>query len=63
MMDGHPPGHFRFVPEHKPDNPSQLKESLRKLPTLDFEVLLLCDGQSLLKGARRKVEEFLAVHS
>ena len=59
---GHPAGQLRFVPEHKIDNPAQLKNSLRKLLALDFEVLLLCDGHSILKDARRKVEQFLAVH-
>ena len=57
---GHPPGQLRFVPEHKLDNPAQLKESLRKLLALEFEVLLLCDGHSLLKDAHQKVEQFLA---
>ena len=60
---GRPPGHLRFVPEHKLDNPVQLKESLRKLLALEFEMLLLCDGQSLLKSARHKVEQFLASQS
>ncbi len=57
---GHPAGHLRFVPEHKLDNPAQLKESLRKLLALEFEVLLLCDGHSVLKGARQTVEQFLS---
>jgi glyoxylase-like metal-dependent hydrolase (beta-lactamase superfamily II) len=60
---GHPPGHLRFVPEQKLDNLVQLKESLRKLLAMEFEVLLLCDGHCLLKGAHQKVEEFLAAHS
>jgi glyoxylase-like metal-dependent hydrolase (beta-lactamase superfamily II) len=60
---GNPPGHLRFVPEHKLDDPVRLKDSLRKLLTLDFEVLLLCDGHSLLNGARRKVEQFLSNQS
>lgn len=60
---GHPPGQLRFVPERKLDNPAQLKESLQKLLALKFEVLLLCDGHSLLKGARRKVEELLSTHA
>ena len=60
---GHPPSHLRFVPDHKLDNPAQLKESLRKLLALDFEVLLLCDGHSLLTGARQKVEQFLEAQS
>jgi hypothetical protein len=51
------------VPEHKLDDPVQLKKSLRKLLSLEFEVLLLCDGQSLLTGGRQKVEEFLAMQS
>jgi hypothetical protein len=34
--------------------------SLRKLLDLEFEVLLLCDGHSLLKDARKIVERFLA---
>ena len=60
---GHPEGQLRFVPAHKLDNPIQLKESLRKLLALQFDVLLLCDGHSLLKGAHSKVEQFLAAHS
>jgi glyoxylase-like metal-dependent hydrolase (beta-lactamase superfamily II) len=60
---GHPPGKLRFVPDHKLDNPVQLKESLRKLLALQFEVLLLCDGHSILKGARQMVEQFLAAQS
>ena len=60
---GHPTGHLRLIPDHKLDNPVQLKESLRKLLVLEFEVLLLCDGDSLLKGARQKVEQFLAAPS
>jgi len=60
---GHPPGQLRFVPEHKLDDPAQLKRSLRKLLALEFQVLLLCDGHSLLKGARQKVEQFLSAQS
>ena len=56
---GHPAGKLRFVPENKLDNPAQLKESLKKLLALEFDVLLLCDGHSLLKAARQKVEQFL----
>ena len=60
---GHPEGQLRFVPAHKLDNPIQLKESLKKLLALQFDVLLLCDGHSLLKGAHQKVEQFLAAQS
>jgi glyoxylase-like metal-dependent hydrolase (beta-lactamase superfamily II) len=57
---GHPPGDLRFVPAHKLDNAAQLKESLHKLLALEFEVLLLCDGRSILEGAHQKLEQFLA---
>lgn len=56
---GHPAGKLRFVPEHKLDNPAQLKESLQKLLALNFDVLLLCDGHSILKTAHQKVQYFL----
>jgi glyoxylase-like metal-dependent hydrolase (beta-lactamase superfamily II) len=57
---GHPPGLLRFVPSHKLDDAPQLRTSLRKLLNLEFEVVLLCDGHSLLKDAHKKVEQFLA---
>lgn len=57
---GHPAGLLRFVPSRKLDDAPQLRTSLRKLLDLQFEVLLLCDGHSLLKDAHKKVEQFLA---
>jgi glyoxylase-like metal-dependent hydrolase (beta-lactamase superfamily II) len=57
---GHPAGLLRFVPSRKLDDAPQLRTSLRKLLALDFEVLLLCDGHSLLKDAHKTVERFLA---
>ena len=57
---GHPAGNLRLVPSRKIDDAPQLRTSLRRLLTLDFEVLLLCDGQSILKDARKIVERFLA---
>jgi glyoxylase-like metal-dependent hydrolase (beta-lactamase superfamily II) len=58
---GHPPGTLALIPEPKLDNPTQLKQSLRKLLDLEFDVLLLCDGQPVLSGGKRKVAEFLRV--
>jgi glyoxylase-like metal-dependent hydrolase (beta-lactamase superfamily II) len=57
---GHPPGELSLIPEDKLDNPSRLKESLHRLLDFAFEVLLLCDGQAVLSGGRRKVADFLA---
>lgn len=60
---GHPAGQLRFVPKHKLDDPIQLMKSLRKLLDLEFEMLLLCDGHSVLKDARKKLEQFITAHS
>ena len=51
---GNPPGALSLIPELKLDDPSKLKRSLRKLLDYDFDVLLLCDGQPVLK--RRQTE-------
>ncbi len=56
---GHPPGALGLIPEHKLDNPAQLRASLRKLLDLEFGVLLLCDGLSVPGGAKAKVAAFL----
>ncbi len=56
---GNPPGALSLIPEPKLDNSSKLKRSLRKLLDYDFDVLLLCDGQSVVTGGKRKVVEFL----
>jgi glyoxylase-like metal-dependent hydrolase (beta-lactamase superfamily II) len=56
---GNPPGALSLIPEPKLDDSSSLKRSLRKLLDYDFDVLLLCDGQSLLSGGKLKVVEFL----
>jgi glyoxylase-like metal-dependent hydrolase (beta-lactamase superfamily II) len=56
---GNPPGALSLIPEPKLDDSSRLKRSLRKLLDYDFEVLLLCDGQSMLSGGKLKVAEFL----
>jgi glyoxylase-like metal-dependent hydrolase (beta-lactamase superfamily II) len=52
---GHPPGALSLIPEPKLDDPSKLKRSLRKLLDYDFDVLLLCDGQPVLRGGKLKV--------
>jgi glyoxylase-like metal-dependent hydrolase (beta-lactamase superfamily II) len=56
---GHPPGSLGLIPEHKLDNPSKLKQSLKKVLEYEFDVLLLCDGQPVLSGGKPKVTEFL----
>jgi glyoxylase-like metal-dependent hydrolase (beta-lactamase superfamily II) len=56
---GNPPGALGLIPEPKLDDPWKLKRSLRKLLDYDFEVLLLCDGQPVLRNAKLKVVEFV----
>jgi glyoxylase-like metal-dependent hydrolase (beta-lactamase superfamily II) len=56
---GNPPGALTLIPESKLDDPSKLKRSLHKLLDYDFDVLLLCDGQPVLRGGKLKVAEFL----
>ena len=56
---GNPPGALSLIPEPKLDDPSKLKRSLRKLLNYDFDVLLLCDGQPVLRDGKLKVAEFL----
>ena len=56
---GNPPGQLSLIPESKLDDPLMLRQSLRKLFNFDFDVLLLCDGESILSNAKPKVAEFL----
>ena len=56
---GNPPGALGLIPEQKLDDPLTLKKSLLKLLDYEFDALLLCDGQSVLSDAKRKVWEFL----
>ena len=57
-VDGNPPGALSLIPEPKLDDPSKLKRSLRKLLDYDFDVLLLCDGQPVLRGGKLKSPSF-----
>jgi glyoxylase-like metal-dependent hydrolase (beta-lactamase superfamily II) len=57
---GNPPGALGLIPEEKLDDAKTLKGSLPKILDYQFEVLLLCDGQPLLRDAKNKVSEFLS---
>jgi glyoxylase-like metal-dependent hydrolase (beta-lactamase superfamily II) len=56
---GNPPGALGLIPEEKLDDPTTLRRSLRKILDYDFDVLLFCDGQPVLSGAKQRVSEFL----
>jgi glyoxylase-like metal-dependent hydrolase (beta-lactamase superfamily II) len=57
---GNPPGALGLIPEEKLGDPKMLRGSLPKILEHNFEVLLLCDGQSVLNNAKQKVSEFLS---
>ncbi len=55
-----PQGRLKLIPEAKLDDPKALKTSLQRLRGLDFDTLLLADGDPLLGGARTQVNGFLS---
>ena len=54
-----PYGKIKTVPEEKMDDPALMKTSLARLKTLDFDALLVGDGDSVLSGAKAAVAAFL----
>ncbi|HXQ20109.1 MAG TPA: MBL fold metallo-hydrolase [Candidatus Acidoferrales bacterium] len=57
---GHPPGRCSLLPERVMDDPSQLRTSVRRLLDLDFDTLLVGDGESILTGAKEQLHELVA---
>jgi glyoxylase-like metal-dependent hydrolase (beta-lactamase superfamily II) len=57
---GNPPGALGLIPEHKLDDPTRLRRSLRKLLAYQFNVLLFCDGKPVLQHGRQAVQRFLS---
>lgn len=54
-----PLGTLKLIPEAKLDDPIRLKASLKKLKDLQFDTLLLADGDPILRNARSRVDDFL----
>lgn len=57
VIIGNPPGRCSLLPDKVMDNPSQLRASVHRLLDLDFDTLLVGDGQSILTGAKERVRE------
>jgi glyoxylase-like metal-dependent hydrolase (beta-lactamase superfamily II) len=57
---GNPPGQCGLLPERVMDDPIQLRNSVRQLLDLDFDILLLGDGESILKDAKARLQELVA---
>ena len=58
---GTPPGGLSLLPPAVIDAPDALRQSLRRIAAeLDFDTLLLADGESLLRGGRAALQRLVA---
>jgi len=56
---GKPPGHCGLLPEKVMDDPPRLRASVRALLALDFDTLLVGDGEPVLRGAKERLRELV----
>ena len=56
---GDPPGKLRLLPIEKYADAQRAKEGIKVLLNLDFDILLVGDGDSILSGAKSTVEDFI----
>ena len=56
---GNPPGRCKLLPEKVMDDPARLRESVRGLLVLDFDTLLVGDGEPILQFAKQRLREFV----
>jgi glyoxylase-like metal-dependent hydrolase (beta-lactamase superfamily II) len=56
---GDPPGRCKLLPEKVVDDPARLRESVRSLLALDFDILLPGDGEPILQGAKERLRELV----
>jgi glyoxylase-like metal-dependent hydrolase (beta-lactamase superfamily II) len=57
---GNPPGRCSLLSEKVIDNPMQVRASVAGLLDLNFDTLLVGDGESILHGAKDRVAELVA---
>jgi len=57
---GNPPGRCGLLREKVMDDPQRLRQSLRRLLDLDFDTLLVGDGEPILESAKARLEELVA---
>ena len=55
---GHPAGSLNMLPEMKYADVQKAQAGLRRLFSLHFEMLLVGDGESVMKDAYQKLEDF-----
>lgn len=56
---GDPPGKCKLLPDKVVDDPPRLRQSVRELLALDFDILLTGDGAPILQGARERLRELV----
>jgi glyoxylase-like metal-dependent hydrolase (beta-lactamase superfamily II) len=57
---GNPPGSCSLLPHTVMDNPTQLRHSVRALLDLDFDTLLVGDGEPILRGAKDRLRALVS---
>ena len=60
---GNPPGQCGLLPERVMDDPARLRRNLRKLLDLDFDILLVGDGASILRNAKARLKDLVETFS
>ncbi len=56
---GNPTGHCGLLPERVMDDPARLRTSVRAFLDLDFDTLLVGDGEAILRDAKARVKELV----
>jgi len=56
---GNPPGRCNLLPERVMDDPARLRASVKQLLELDFDALLVGDGEPILQDARERLRELV----
>lgn len=56
---GHPPGRCKLLPDKVVDDPARLRASVRALLELDFDTLLVGDGDPILRGAKDRLRDLV----
>ncbi len=57
---GNPPGHCGILREKVMDDPAHLRRSVRGLLELDFDTLLVGDGEPIVADAKSRLEKLVA---
>ena len=60
---GNPPGQCGLLPERVMDDPARLRRNLRKLLDLDFDILLVGDGASIIRNAKARLRDLVETFS